>query len=435
MHVALLMTVALLGVDYGWQPGEDGQLEYIIQIEPELVETLKEGKVDLLSEIPEELHGVKRFRIRVGKGPVPQKGLEEARASGALKPDNNAANQQPMLPGDPRARNAANKGGGNFQNVNQQQPGSQLPNGQPGSKVLNPPGPLNLGDPPLPDSNDRFTGNNGNVNTFPAVGRTPGINRNASLPTNQPSGLNNQQPNNNQFNNAPAGNFNNPNGGNVPVNNGAFQQPNTNDRFAADATNRWQNENDPRNQNPNLNVDPGMGPVYDPRYRNQNNTLPEIRRDATDPRYAAAPYRDPRNDPYDPRTQPLRDPDYRYGPDPRDYAYNAPLNRQVDYREVASTRGAAVGTPPPGATAGAPTTPTTPTSNTNPPAASINKSDASNRLADDPNNRPWWPLMFTAMLLFASVGLNIYLGWIANGIYIRYRALLMEVRNVRAAVA
>ena len=37
------------------------------------------------------------------------------------------------------------------------------------------------------------------------------------------------------------------------------------------------------------------------------------------------------------------------------------------------------------------------------------------------------------MLLFASVGLNFYLGWIAQGIYQRYRALLMEVRNVRAA--
>jgi hypothetical protein len=426
MHqVALLLTVAVLGVDYGWQPGEDGQLEYIIQIEPELLDTLREGKVDLLSEIPEELHGVKRFRIRVGKGPVPQKGLEEAKASGQLNTGQlntgqGAANQQPALSGDPRARNAVNKGGGAFPAAAQQPGAQQFPtNNQPGSKVLNPPGPLNLGDPPLPDNGDRFTGGG----TFPAVGRTPGINRNVSLPLDErnTSGQPNAQPNA-QPNTQP------------PANNGAFPPAtqNQNERFPNNTGNQWTNVNDPRNTNPADN--PGVAPVNDPRYRDPNTGLPEIRRDnTTDPRYAGVPYRNDAWDPRDPRSQPLRDPDYnRYGPDPRDYAYNNPYNRQVDYREVASTRGAPL-PPPPAAT----TPPTTNTAATTPPppTASLSKVDATNRLADSPKEQPWLPLTFTAMLLFASVGLNFYLGWIANGIYLRYRALLMEVRNVRAAVA
>ena len=35
MHgLALLLAAASVGVDYGWQPGPDGALEYIIQLDP-----------------------------------------------------------------------------------------------------------------------------------------------------------------------------------------------------------------------------------------------------------------------------------------------------------------------------------------------------------------------------------------------------------------
>jgi len=68
---ALLMATATLGVDYGWQPTPEGQVEYIIQIEPDLLRTLTDGQ-QITSEIPPELRGVRRFTIRVGTGPVPR---------------------------------------------------------------------------------------------------------------------------------------------------------------------------------------------------------------------------------------------------------------------------------------------------------------------------------------------------------------------------
>lgn len=71
--VAILVSMTAVGVDYGWQPGRDGQLEYIIQIEPELVDALK-GGADIVSEIHPEAQGVRRFRVRVGKGPLPRVG-------------------------------------------------------------------------------------------------------------------------------------------------------------------------------------------------------------------------------------------------------------------------------------------------------------------------------------------------------------------------
>ncbi len=71
--IAVLISLAAVGVDYGWQPAADGQLEYIIQIEPSLLENLKNGD-EIVSEILPEARGVRKFRIRVGNGPLPRIG-------------------------------------------------------------------------------------------------------------------------------------------------------------------------------------------------------------------------------------------------------------------------------------------------------------------------------------------------------------------------
>lgn len=437
--VALMLTMATLGVDYGWQPGEDGQMEYIIQIEPELVDTLREGKVDLLSEIPPELQGVKRFRIRVGKGPVPRKGLDEARANGLLPSQETAANQQPKLP-------IGTKPGGNFpsnRNGNNNSPATDRGGTQPGAN--------NPNDAPLPDERDRFTGTGSNPrdNAFPTVGTTPGINRGS---TTKGGNFPNTQQNGDQLqplpsaptnSNQPGNNFNQ--GNTAPLNNGAYQQqqPDPNDRWTNGNPpgNRWASLDNPRGVGPELNPANGNfvnDPRNDPRYNNMNNGLPEVRRDNMqnpmypNTNYGPPPYQGPvRPDQYawNAGNQPLRDPEFsnygpgsNYGPPPLQRPYDM-ANRQVDYREVASTRPPGSGNanttqPPAASTTG--TLPTTPT-----------KATTNERIVDDPNNKPWLPLTFTAMLLFASVGLNFYLGWIANGLYMRYRALLMEMRNVR----
>lgn len=67
----LATSISAAGVDYGWQPTPDGDVEYVIQIEPAVFEALRSGQ-EITSEIPPELAGVRRFRIRVGSGPVPR---------------------------------------------------------------------------------------------------------------------------------------------------------------------------------------------------------------------------------------------------------------------------------------------------------------------------------------------------------------------------
>jgi len=78
---AVLLTIAAVGIDYGWQPGRDGQLEYIIQIQPNQLDSLRHGQ-DITSEISPEARGVRRFRIHVGTGPVPRISSNPARLDG-----------------------------------------------------------------------------------------------------------------------------------------------------------------------------------------------------------------------------------------------------------------------------------------------------------------------------------------------------------------
>ena len=48
MNATLLLVAAtLFGVDVGWQKREDGGYEYIIQIEPEMLESLKGLECDI----------------------------------------------------------------------------------------------------------------------------------------------------------------------------------------------------------------------------------------------------------------------------------------------------------------------------------------------------------------------------------------------------
>ena len=66
-----LIGFTLLLTDYGWQKTPNGDIEYIIQIEPELLDALKRGE-EIASVVPPRLGKVTRFRIRVGTVPVPR---------------------------------------------------------------------------------------------------------------------------------------------------------------------------------------------------------------------------------------------------------------------------------------------------------------------------------------------------------------------------
>lgn len=78
MHAALLMLAfSSVGVDTGWQPLDDGGFEYIIQIEPQLLDALRRGE-EITSDIAPFLRDVRSYRIRVGTAEVPRLGNPRA---------------------------------------------------------------------------------------------------------------------------------------------------------------------------------------------------------------------------------------------------------------------------------------------------------------------------------------------------------------------
>ena len=50
MAFAWTVVVAALGVDVGWQPLNSGGMEYIIQIEPDSLDSLLDGR-DIVSDV------------------------------------------------------------------------------------------------------------------------------------------------------------------------------------------------------------------------------------------------------------------------------------------------------------------------------------------------------------------------------------------------
>ncbi|MDZ4658602.1 MAG: hypothetical protein SH868_13580 [Bythopirellula sp.] len=73
-----LSFVAVMGIVCGWQPMPDGSPSYecVVQLEPELVNSLKRGEsIPLSVEVPEHIRPISRIRITVGNGSVPQQTL------------------------------------------------------------------------------------------------------------------------------------------------------------------------------------------------------------------------------------------------------------------------------------------------------------------------------------------------------------------------
>ncbi len=70
---ALLMALLAPQVEYGWQPGADGQLEYVLQLEPVAIAALRAGK-EISSDVhPDIVRRVRRFvaRAQTPLGPRP----------------------------------------------------------------------------------------------------------------------------------------------------------------------------------------------------------------------------------------------------------------------------------------------------------------------------------------------------------------------------
>lgn len=104
MSGAILAAIMLtVGVNYGWKQLPDGKFEYIIQIEPQLLDAMKDGE-DIFSDLPPSFRGVRSFRIVVGTGMPPREGnpqAAEAPAANSVTPP--AASPKPLTP-DPKSR-------------------------------------------------------------------------------------------------------------------------------------------------------------------------------------------------------------------------------------------------------------------------------------------------------------------------------------------
>ena len=65
-HVLCFCT-AVVGIDVGWQPLQEGGMEYVIQLDPQSLETLKAGE-PIESDIPPGAGDVRTYQILLGHG-------------------------------------------------------------------------------------------------------------------------------------------------------------------------------------------------------------------------------------------------------------------------------------------------------------------------------------------------------------------------------
>jgi len=96
----LWIAVAALGVDVGWQPLSDGGVQYLIQIEPHALESLKSGEA-IRSDVPPGVGDVRGYRITVGTEQLPRE-LPAAGGSGLAASQPSSAPK--TLPVDPASR-------------------------------------------------------------------------------------------------------------------------------------------------------------------------------------------------------------------------------------------------------------------------------------------------------------------------------------------
>jgi hypothetical protein len=94
--ISVWIVMIVVGVDLGWQPRPQKGTEYVIQVDPGTLESLKQSGEAAQSEIPAEAQDIhaSRIRIVVGKQPLPR----ELPAKMAEKPPAPAAEKSPPPP-------------------------------------------------------------------------------------------------------------------------------------------------------------------------------------------------------------------------------------------------------------------------------------------------------------------------------------------------
>jgi hypothetical protein len=98
----VLLSLAAAGVQFGSESLPGGGNSYIVQVEPELIDTFR--KEGFTSDVPPGLRDIRRIEIRVGNAPLPNQGLTVLKVpingADAAKARDNATT------GDPGAKQA-----------------------------------------------------------------------------------------------------------------------------------------------------------------------------------------------------------------------------------------------------------------------------------------------------------------------------------------
>ena len=376
--MALMIVAATMGVDYGWHKVADGEWEYIIQIEPALLDTLSKGQA-LVSQIPPELKGIRRFRIQIGQGEVPR---EAVPVQGILGAEFTQRTSSPTLP-------------------------YSLPSGTPANGGF----PLMPGNPTL--ARPPYDVYLARTSSYDWLKANPIlVDPLENLLLNPSSGFGNDRlgnpGTNTTWSNPP---LRGPNSGTLPIptNGWSSGQGGT---AGAWPNSSFANRPSPTSLRPGENINRTAWGL------DQGNQVTAANADA-DRFDTRTPY-DERH-PGDPRVTPAQITAHRPGA-----PFNGPL-----------------GAVPPAAGMYPPGPPTFPATYPGPigalPGALPGNQQTVPHAADDvlgtqipPTQKIWWPLTTTVVLLFASLGGNFYLGWLAVDFYRRYREAAWELRSSRS---
>lgn len=86
MHTLLLcLATVTVGIEVGWQEMPEGGMEYIIQLDPQTLESLTAGQA-IQSDIHPKAGEIRSYRILVGKQPLPRETPPEPEESSSAAP-------------------------------------------------------------------------------------------------------------------------------------------------------------------------------------------------------------------------------------------------------------------------------------------------------------------------------------------------------------
>ncbi len=167
--IAPILSLALVafGINAGWEASSEGGTEYIIQLDAQSLEALKNGS-PLQSDVPRKAGEVRSFRLVVNNAPLPQEDLsvkkakddtqkesassettDEKKAGSLLTPptlDQTKPSNAKPLPADPAVYQQTDSSAKTPTEATQEKskPSSELANEKPGAETAKPWLPLTL---------------------------------------------------------------------------------------------------------------------------------------------------------------------------------------------------------------------------------------------------------------------------------------------------